>query len=262
MSFQREEGILKRTDGTPLPAASFLGARILHAVFVAVLLVVITAAFGRGLYHATIPGGLTLLRFILMVLVGSAAFCALGLAATSVIPNADASAAIVNAIILPLEFLSGIFIAFGDTTPGVDLVGGSGVPDPALRARHAGRLPRHCRSAGRTCSSWPRGGWAACSSPSGSSAGCPGRPRAFSPGTGGLSALGRGQRDARELESSKRCRARRAALAEADEGNRDERHSQGRDDHARGRRPQERVLQGHGHQPAGAPGERVPRARR
>jgi ABC-2 type transport system permease protein len=118
MSFQREEGILKRTDGTPLPAASFLGARILHAVFVAVLLVVITAAFGRGLYHATIPGGLTLLRFILMVLVGSAAFCALGLAATSVIPNADASAAIVNAIILPLEFLSGIFIAFGDTTPG------------------------------------------------------------------------------------------------------------------------------------------------
>ena len=117
ISFQRQEGILKRTNGTPLPAASFLGARILHAVFVAVLLVVITAAFGHGLYHAAIPGGLTLLRFIVMVLVGSAAFCALGLAATAVIPNADAGAAIVNAIILPLEFLSGIFIAFGDNTP-------------------------------------------------------------------------------------------------------------------------------------------------
>ena len=117
VSFQRQEGILKRTDGTPLPAASFLGARILHAMLVAVLLVVITAAFGHGLYHAAIPSGVTLLRFILMVLIGSAAFCALGLAATSVIPNADASAAIVNAIILPMEFLSGIFIAFGDTTP-------------------------------------------------------------------------------------------------------------------------------------------------
>jgi ABC-2 type transport system permease protein len=117
ISFQRQEGILKRTNGTPLPAASFLGARILHAVFVAVLLVVITAAFGHGFYHASIPGGLTLLRFIVMVLVGSAAFCALGLAATAVIPNADAGAAIVNAIILPLEFLSGIFIAFGDNTP-------------------------------------------------------------------------------------------------------------------------------------------------
>jgi ABC-2 type transport system permease protein len=117
ISFQRQEGILKRTNGTPLPAASFLGARFLHAMLVAVLLVVITAAFGHGLYHAAIPSGVTLLRFILMVLIGSAAFCALGLAATAVIPNADASAAIVNAIILPLEFLSGIFIAFGDTTP-------------------------------------------------------------------------------------------------------------------------------------------------
>jgi ABC-2 type transport system permease protein len=117
ISFQREEGILKRTNGTPLPAAAFLGARILHAVFIAVVLVVITAAFGHGLYHASIPGGLTLLRFIVIVLVGSAAFCALGLAATAVIPNADAAPAIVNAIILPLEFLSGIFIAFGDNTP-------------------------------------------------------------------------------------------------------------------------------------------------
>src|SRR5262249_21210136 len=81
------------------------------------LLVVITAAFGRGLYHASIPTGLTLLRFTVMVLVGAAAFCALGLAATAVIPNADAAAAVVNGIILPLEFLSGIFIAFRDNTP-------------------------------------------------------------------------------------------------------------------------------------------------
>jgi ABC-2 type transport system permease protein len=34
-----------------------------------------------------------------------------------VIPNADASAAIVDAIILPLLFLSGIFIPFGNDTP-------------------------------------------------------------------------------------------------------------------------------------------------
>jgi ABC-2 type transport system permease protein len=118
ISFQRQEGILKRTNGTPLPASSFLGARILHAVFVAILLVVITAAFGRILYHASIPTGLTLARFVIVVLVGSAAFCALGLAITAVIPNADASAAIVNAVILPVMFLSGIFIAFGDNTPG------------------------------------------------------------------------------------------------------------------------------------------------
>jgi len=117
LSFQREDGVLKRTNGTPLPATSFIGARILHAVFISVLLVVITAAFGRIVYHASIPTGLPLLRFAIAVLVGSAAFCALGLALTAVIPNADASPAIVNAVILPLEFLSGIFIPFGNGTP-------------------------------------------------------------------------------------------------------------------------------------------------
>jgi ABC-2 type transport system permease protein len=117
VSFQREDGVLKRAHGTPLPGASFLGARIAHAVGVAVLLVVITAAFGRAVYQADVPTGLTLLRFLVTLLVGAAAFCALGLAATAVIPNADAAAPVVNAIILPLEFLSGIFIPFGNNTP-------------------------------------------------------------------------------------------------------------------------------------------------
>jgi ABC-2 type transport system permease protein len=117
VTFQREDGILKRVHGTPLPGASFIGARILHAILVAVLLVAITAVFGRLVYSADIPTGLSLLRFVVALLVGAAAFCALGLAATAVIPNADATAPVVNAIILPLEFLSGIFIVFSDTTP-------------------------------------------------------------------------------------------------------------------------------------------------
>ena len=117
LSFQREAGVLKRTNGTPLPSASFLGAQILHALFVAVVLVVLTAAFGRAFYGADIPTGITLLRFLVMLVVGTIAFCALGLALTAVIPNSDAAAPIVNAVILPLEFLSGIFIPFGNTTP-------------------------------------------------------------------------------------------------------------------------------------------------
>jgi ABC-2 type transport system permease protein len=59
----------------------------------------------------------TLLRAAVAVLVGSAAFCALGLALTAGIPNGDAAAVVVNAVILPVEFLSGIFIPFDDTTP-------------------------------------------------------------------------------------------------------------------------------------------------
>ena len=94
VTFQRDAGVLKRLNGTPLPSWSYLGARILHALLVSVLLVAITAAFGRAFYSADIPTGATLLRFLVMLVVGAAAFCALGFAITAVIPNADASPAI------------------------------------------------------------------------------------------------------------------------------------------------------------------------
>jgi ABC-2 type transport system permease protein len=117
ITFQRDSGVLKRINGTPVPSASFFGARILHAVLVSALLVAITAAFGRAFYSADIPTGATLLRMLVMLAVGAAAFCALGFAISSVIPSADASLPIVNAIILPLLFLSGVFIPLGNTPP-------------------------------------------------------------------------------------------------------------------------------------------------
>jgi ABC-2 type transport system permease protein len=117
MTFQRESGILKRIHGTPLPSAAFLGARVIHALLVGVLLVVLTAGFGALFYDVTIPTGLTLFRFLVMLVVGAMAFCALGLAVSGFVPNADAAPAVVNATILPLLFLSGIFVPFGNNTP-------------------------------------------------------------------------------------------------------------------------------------------------
>ncbi|MGC9962715.1 MAG: ABC transporter permease [Acidimicrobiales bacterium] len=117
ITFQRDSGILKRTNGTPLPAAIYFTARVVHALLVAVLLVAITVAFGSLVYNADVPTGAALLRFLAILLVGSASFSALGFAITAAIPNAEASAAIVNASILPLLFLSGIFIPLGDNSP-------------------------------------------------------------------------------------------------------------------------------------------------
>jgi ABC-2 type transport system permease protein len=114
---QRDTGVLKRVNGTPLPSVSFLAARMLHALLVAVLLVAITAGFGRAFYGAAIPSGMSLLRLLAVLMVGAAAFCALGLAVTAAIPNSDAAAAIVNITILPLLFLSGIFIPLGNNAP-------------------------------------------------------------------------------------------------------------------------------------------------
>jgi ABC-2 type transport system permease protein len=117
VTFQRDSGVLKRTRGTPLPGSAYLSARVLHAMLVALLLVVLTTAFGKAFYDAAAPSGGTLLRFLAMLVVGSASFCALGLAMSAAIPNADASPALVNASVFPLLFLSGIFIPLGDDAP-------------------------------------------------------------------------------------------------------------------------------------------------
>jgi ABC-2 type transport system permease protein len=117
VAFLRETGVLKRINGTPMPSISYLGARILHSLFVAVVLVAITTAFGKVAYSVTVPGGTALFEFLVMLVVGAASFCALGLALSAAIPNADAAAPIVNAVILPLLFLSGIFIPFRNETP-------------------------------------------------------------------------------------------------------------------------------------------------
>ena len=108
--FAREEGILKRLRGTPLPPWVYLAARIAVSVIVAVLLVVIIGVFGRVFYHVKLPGVRTLPALVVALVVGAATFSAIGLAMTSFVPNVDAAPAVVNATIFPLLFISDIFI--------------------------------------------------------------------------------------------------------------------------------------------------------
>jgi len=117
VTFAREGGILKRVRGTPLPAWSYLGGRVVHAALVGFLLVAITTAFGVLVYDASIPTGVDLFRFVTVLLVGASCFAAIGLAVCGLVPNADAGPPIVNAVILPLLFLSGVFLAIGEDAP-------------------------------------------------------------------------------------------------------------------------------------------------
>ena len=121
LAFSRDAGVLKRTHGSPLPAWAFLFGRIVHAVLIAVMLVAICAAFGAIFYHATLPTG-TLPAFLLTLVLGAAAFCALGMAMTAAIPNADAAPAVVNASILPLLFISNVFIPLQNPPAWLDFV--------------------------------------------------------------------------------------------------------------------------------------------
>ncbi len=116
ITFLRDAGILKRIRGTPLPAWTYMFGRIVHAILVSLLLVAIVILFGVVFYGATVPTD-RLLAFIVTIIVGAACFSALGLAVTSIVPNADAAPAVVNATILPLLFLSGVFIPLQPGNP-------------------------------------------------------------------------------------------------------------------------------------------------
>jgi ABC-2 type transport system permease protein len=113
VSFAQDLGQLKRLRGTPLPAWALLGGKIGHAVLVGYVLVVIVALFGWLFYGVDLPLR-TLPAVVLALTVGAGAFAAIGLAVASIVPNADAAPAVVNGVMLPLTFISDIFIPMED----------------------------------------------------------------------------------------------------------------------------------------------------
>lgn len=104
----REDGRLKRGRGTPMPPWVFIAGRVGNSIVVALMMLVLLAAIG-ALFGADVPWG-RLPAILLTLVVGAASFCCLGIALTAAIPSQDAAAAIVNAMLLPLYFLSGVFI--------------------------------------------------------------------------------------------------------------------------------------------------------
>jgi len=113
VSMSRDQGILKRLKGTPLPSSIFILSKIAQAIIVALILVAVVTVAGVVFYDVDAPSN-TMPAFILTLIIGAATFSALGLAITAVIPNADASSAIVNASVLPLLFISDVFIPLQD----------------------------------------------------------------------------------------------------------------------------------------------------
>jgi ABC-2 type transport system permease protein len=114
----REDGRLKRGRATPMPPWVFIAGRVGNSIVVAVMMLVLLAAIGRIFYGVAIPWG-RLPEILVTLVIGAAAFCCLGIALTAAIPSQDAAAPIVNALLLPLYFLSGVFIPDDQLPSGV-----------------------------------------------------------------------------------------------------------------------------------------------
>ena len=105
--FLREQGVLKRLRGTPMPSSSYLAALAGHMLTNALVQLAIVVLAGRLFFGLGWPAdGLQLALF---ALAGVACFALLGVALAHAIPNFDSAPAYVNAAFLPLIAISGVF---------------------------------------------------------------------------------------------------------------------------------------------------------
>ncbi|MEN8040781.1 MAG: ABC transporter permease, partial [Actinomycetota bacterium] len=115
-AYQRDEGILKRVRGTPLPAAIYHGGKILSANYIAIISVLMmfivgVLFYGIEIYMDTLPAA------IVTFFVGVGCAASLGLLVAGLVGSGEAATAVTNATLLPLAFISGIFLAPSDQSP-------------------------------------------------------------------------------------------------------------------------------------------------
>ena len=107
MTFLREQGVLKRIHGTPMPGGSYLLGIAGNAVTnTAVQIAIITVA-GKVFFGTGWPKDWA--ELVIFVLAGVVCFASLGVAFSHAIPNFDSAPAYVNAVFLPVIFVSGVF---------------------------------------------------------------------------------------------------------------------------------------------------------
>lgn len=105
----RERGVLKRTRATPLPTWSMLGGRIAGAVVVGLITLLAIGVLAAVMYSMAIPP--TWAAALFSFLVSAVVFALLGLAVASLVHSAQAVLGVALGTLLPLCFISDVFVA-------------------------------------------------------------------------------------------------------------------------------------------------------
>jgi len=113
---EREQGVLKRRRSTPVPPWALIGGRALTSVAISYLTLAVLMLIGRIAYGVAIPGR-TMPTVLVTIGVAAISLCCVGYAVSSWIASVDAVTPIMQAIVLPLYFISGFFIP-DDDIPG------------------------------------------------------------------------------------------------------------------------------------------------
>lgn len=104
---RRETGLLKRLRLSPLPTWAMIAALVLNALIISAVQVVVLLLVGRFGFHAQLPASWGPL--ILAIVVGVVCFTALGVGASTLVPNEDAAGPMISIVFFVMLFLSGLW---------------------------------------------------------------------------------------------------------------------------------------------------------
>ena len=115
LTVHREEGMLKRLRGTPLPAWTYLAGRLGSTLVTGAFSVTIIVTVGVLFLNVTMVWG-ALGYFAAAAVLGIVCFFLLGVAVTTVVPKTETALPVAFGTMLPLAFISDVF--FSSTMPG------------------------------------------------------------------------------------------------------------------------------------------------
>ena len=107
ITFLREQGVLKRVRGTPLPTVSYLTGVLGNAATNAAIQLVIVVLASKLVFG--LPWPADLLTLVVFGIASVVCMASLGVAFSHLIPNFDAAPAYTNIVFLPVIFISGVF---------------------------------------------------------------------------------------------------------------------------------------------------------
>jgi ABC-2 type transport system permease protein len=108
----RSTGVVKRQSGAPVPRWVLIGGRVGAALLLGLTSTALVLAAGVVFYDLQVPSR-SVLAIIVTLVLASACFSALGLALAMALPTMELTIAVSNGIVIPLAFLSDMFMMTG-----------------------------------------------------------------------------------------------------------------------------------------------------
>jgi ABC-2 type transport system permease protein len=105
----RRKKLMKRLVATPMPRSYYLLSFVLSRLLLLVVEVGLLLGFGAFVFHVPVRG--SLISLVLLCVLGSLCFCALGLLISSRARTIEAASGLMNAVMLPMWIVSGVFFS-------------------------------------------------------------------------------------------------------------------------------------------------------